>query len=354
MQVSDTKNILVVRTDRIGDVVLTLPVAEILRSAYPDAIITFLARSYTHDILVGQKGIDRIILYDEQGTAKPLGNLIAELRGGEFDFAVVCYPRFRIALALLLAGVRIRIGTGFRWYSFLFNRRVYEHRKTAQKHEFEFNVSLLKPLGLAVSSAPVPVLAVTDDARRTAQQERRRLGLSDKDSFIVLHPGSGGSARDWSPANFRILALELTGIGFKIVVTGAQGEEKLVESVVHGTKSSVKASVGKLGLLEYAAFVKLSDLFISNSTGPLHIAAAVGTPVIGFYPPILACSPSRWGPVTKRKIVFVPDRTQCTLCRGGECRGNVCMDQIQVANVISAVRTLIPKRADKRERQAHQ
>ncbi len=350
----ETKNILVVRTDRIGDVVLTLPVVDVLRKSFPVSNISFLARSYTEEILVGQEGIDEILIYDHDGKPKPFFSMLSELRRAQFDLAVVCFPRFRIALLLRLAGVRDRVGTGYRWYSFLFNKKVYEHRKTAEKHELEYNLSLLKRLGIDVSAGGKLKITIPEHATRVADGERKRLELSTDDSVAILHPGSGGSARDWSPANFSSLAIELTKSGHRVIVTGAQGEEKLVADVIAGANGNVKSSVGRLGLKELAAFIKSADLFVSNSTGPLHIAAAVGTPVIGFYPPIRACSPERWGPVTQKKVVFVPDRMKCELCNGGACRGSVCMDQIHVEHVIQAARKLMSERTNNREPQVHQ
>ncbi|HTP14041.1 MAG TPA: glycosyltransferase family 9 protein, partial [Bacteroidota bacterium] len=275
--------------------VLTLPVVDVLRKAYPASRISFLARTYTRDLLVDQEGIASVICYDDE-RLRAFGRMLSELRQLRFDLAVVAYPRFRIALLLWLAGVTIRLGTGYRWYSILFNKRVYEHRKTAEKHELDYNLSLLRHLGMEVPPSIRPALSISGRCVEAAEMERQRLQLSEDKPVVILHPGSGGSARDWSPENFCTLAARLSGIGFQVVVTGARGEESLVGRVTNGL-DNVKTSVGRLGLKELAAFIKKVALFISNSTGPLHIAAAVGTPVIGFYPPIIACSPGRWGPV---------------------------------------------------------
>ncbi|HEY6952431.1 MAG TPA: glycosyltransferase family 9 protein, partial [Bacteroidota bacterium] len=319
---------------------------KVLRESFPSSTISFLARSYTRDIVEGQAGLDNVILYDNNGREKPFGTVLAELRHSNYDAAIVVFPRFRLALLLWLAGIDTRVGTGYRWYSFLFNSRVYEHRKTARKHEFEYNLSLLGNLGCKVGAHVVPTMSIVAEAVQGAEAERKRLGLAPGDIVAILHPGSGGSARDWSPAKFRALAVALDKLGWKVVVTGAKGEESLVGEVVSGTGGIARASVGMLTLKELAAFIKSANLFVSNSTGPLHIAAAVGTPVIGFYPPIVACSPERWGPVTNRKAIFVPDRSRCSLCKGGPCQGNVCMDQIDVQQVVDAAIKLVGKQEE--------
>lgn len=338
------KNILIVRTDRIGDVVLTLPLIQVLRKNYPDARITFLVRSYTKDVVEGQPDLDEVILYDEEGSRKRFFAMAFELRRSNFDLAIVAFPRFRVALLLLLAGVTTTVGSGYRWYSFLFTDRVLEHRKTAQKHEFEFNLSLARKIGCLIGPEDIPYLMVQERAREAAIQERKRLGLSTKDGLVILHPGSGGSARDWSATNFGTLAGRLADLGWKVVVTGATGEEGLVNQVIKESGNRAYSSVGRMSLAQLVAFIAFADLLAANSSGPLHIAAALGIPVIGFFPPIVACSVERWGPVTQKKVVFVPDRTKCPLCKGDVCRSNVCMDQISVEQVVDALRQLVGRK----------
>ncbi len=347
-QALDYKNILIVRTDRIGDVVLTLPMIEVLRKNFPLAKISFLGRSYTRDIVEGQPGLNAVLLYDDAGKLKSIWKLFFEVRNAKFDLAIVAFPRFRIALLLWLSRIKMRVASGYRWYSFLFNNRVYEHRKTAEKHEFEYNLSLVRRLGCEVDPGIKPTIVIHPNALNAAALERTRLGLVSKDIVAILHPGSGGSARDWSPANFSFLAQRLASLGWQVVITGAKGEEDLVRSVVDKSCASSSFSVGNLSLSELAAFISLADLFVSNSTGPLHIAAAVGTPVIAFYPPIVACSPQRWGPVTEKKILFVPEESKCELCHGSPCRSNICMEQIKVEQVVDAALRLVKK--DKKSR----
>lgn len=333
-------HILVVRTDRIGDVVLSLPMVTVLRRNFPSARIDMLLRSYTKELAEGYPGLNRTLTYDDDGKPRPFFEVLKELRSAPYDLAVVAFPRVRIALLLFLAGIRVRVGTGYRWYSFLFNHRVYEHRKTAEKHELEYNLSLLRSVGCEYESSPEFSLAIPSNAVEKSREVKRELGILDSDELAVLHPGSGGSARDWSPVNFAKLASGLSKRGMKVVVTGGPGEERLVDKVVEGAGNEVSPLVNRFTLIELAAFVKDADLFVSNSTGPLHIAVAVGTPVIGFFPPIRACSRERWGPYTSKKIVFVPNAAECARCKGGSCKGNDCMDLIRVEDVLEAVSRL--------------
>lgn len=337
---SSLKKILIVRTDRIGDVVLSLPMIPILRKNFPDASISFLLRSYTREIVEGQR-IHAVLLYDGDGFHKKFFRMLFELRESRFDAVVVTSPTFRLALLMFLAGVRIRVGTGYRWYSFLFSERVFEHRKTAEKHESEYNLSLLKALGCDVESATKPSLHIFPKEEQEAAQTRKEVGLRENDVVVILHPGSGGSARDWSPRRFGETASRILEEGLKVVVTGGPGEEGIVSEVVRSASKGVIPLVNRLSLRALAAFIRSAHVFVSNSTGPLHIAAAVGTPVVAFFPPILQCSARRWGPLSDRKIVFEPDRNQCPRCHGGPCQANECMDLIRVEQVVEAVLGLV-------------
>ncbi len=338
------KKILIVRTDRIGDVVLSFPMIGVLKSALPSSSISFLLRSYARELADGQEHLDQVLLYDSGGVRKPFFQMLAELRKERFDAVVITYPTVRLAFLMFLSGMPIRVGTGYRWYSPLFNRRIFEHRKTAEKHESEYNLSLLKGLGVTTAASPRPTLVVSGVERKKAREILGALNIDAGAPLIILHPGSGGSARDWKPQHFGELAMRLQQGGKNVLVTGGPGEESLVHQVL-GVAGGKAASLPKpLPLKALAALIETADVFVANSTGPLHIAAAVGTPVVAFYPPILQCSSKRWGPLTEKKVIFEPSAADCPVCKGEACRGDDCMDLISVQEVEKAVNSLLAKR----------
>lgn len=295
-----------------------------------------MVREYTRQLVEHHPSVSSVIVWDEKSS---LSHYTAVLKQHHFDIAIVPYPRFHLALLLFLARIPVRVGTGYRWYSFLFNKRVYEHRKDAKRHEAEYNINLLQALGINAAGEPEFIFPISDEAQRTVDTLLKREHI---DSFVVLHPGSGGSARDWKAENFASLGDELERrFHLNIVLTGGKGEEKIVEKVKTSMQSVAISLVGKLTLEELAALYVRAKLFVSNSTGPLHIAAMVGTPVIAFYPPILQCSAARWGPYTKKKKVFTADNILCPLCKGSACQSNICMDQITVAQVTTAAEELL-------------
>ena len=150
----DVKNILLVRIDRIGDVILSLPMLPLLKRRFPNATISVLMRQYTRELVEHHSCVDEVLVYEHEDSLRSLWAILREIRKRHFDIAIIPYPRFRPALILFFAGIRTRVGSGYRWYSFLFNRRVFEHRKDAKRHEAEYNLNLLRPLGIEAQGEP--------------------------------------------------------------------------------------------------------------------------------------------------------------------------------------------------------
>ena len=334
-----TRRILVIRTDRIGDVVLSLPVVTALRQTFPEAHLTMLVQPYVREVVEDQPDLDAVALDDEEGCG--LGStfrLVRKMRTGKFDAALLLHPTLRLAAAMALARIPLRIGTGYRFYAFLFNRRVCEHRKDSQRHEAEYNLSLAGVLGADVSRV-VFRLPVSSEAGRHVRQKLETLGIRDRDALVVLHPGSKGSALEWPRERFGLLAERLVAeTGTQVVVTGAEGEEEIVAEVAGEEAERIHGMAGCFRLKELMALLKMADLVVANSTGPLHLAAAVGTEVIGLYPPVTAMRAKRWGPYGKKECVLVPDVPECVRCSGRRCPEWNCMAMIPVEEVLRLAR----------------
>ena len=301
-----------------------------------------MVRQYTRELVEHHSCVDEVIVYEHEDRIASLWSMLITIRGKKFDAAIIPYPRFRPTLILFLAGIHLRVGSGYRWYSFLFNRRVFEHRKDARRHEVEYNINLLRALGITTDEEPKFDFKITPPAQEVADAWLTRNGVGVSDGFVILHPGSGGSARDWPAEKFSALGTRIEKeLSLKIIVTGGKGEEGLVRKVVQGIDGFSFSVAGELTLMELGGLIRRAKLFVSNSTGPMHIAAVVGTPVVAFFPPMLQCSPVRWGPYTKKKRLLVADNTMCPLCKGSPCRSNVCMDQISVESAFTAVTELV-------------
>jgi lipopolysaccharide heptosyltransferase II len=338
-----SKRILLVRTDRLGDVILTLPMISLLRKRFPDAWIAMLLREYTAGIVEGHRQLNEIILADRNTIPLPSSELIATLRQKNFDTAILVRPMLGMAWIIYRAGIPLRIGTGYRWYSPLFNGKVYEHRKDAKRHELEYNISLLQGLGCSLEGEPEFGITIPPGVNEKVTALFDSMGIDRTKEIIVVHPGTGGSAREWPAEYFGILAAKLQAQrGVQVLVTGSKGEERKVASVLIETKGVAIPLVGVLSLKELAAVIGRSALFISNSTGPLHIAVAMGTPVLSMFPQKLPMSAARWGPYTSRKQVLSPAADlDCSDCENRKDMPCACMMTISVEQAYDAACRLL-------------
>lgn len=286
---SSLSQMLIVRTDKLGDVVLTLPMARAIKKAFPDARISFLAREYTRPIIERCPDVDEIRVIEDRTS---FWKLIRQFRVVQTAFFPS--PRFRLALAAFFARVPKRIGTGYRWYSFLFTDRIYEHRKTAEHHEAEYNLRMLSTLGITAESGELPFI-------RLHEAEKKEVDAWMKDNiptpeFAVLHIMSGGSSQQWPIQNFVELGIALAGRdGMSIVLTGTLEESSVISSAANAIGGSRAFPFIGHPLAELAALLERASVVIAASTGPGHLAAALGTPSIGLFPLPLAISKTRWG-----------------------------------------------------------
>jgi heptosyltransferase-2 len=182
--------------------------------------------------------------------------------------------------------VPLRVGPASKVFSILFNRRVWQHRSKGQRHEADYNLELLAPLGIPFERTPTEV-CLSDEERDWAQPFLKRHGIEPGNPFVCLHPGSGGSSPRWPWENFLELGTRLRKAGAAVAWTSGPGEERPRTDFpdLHG-----------LTVRQLAAVYGAARLVVSNSTGPLHLAVAMGTPTVSIYAPDAACHPRRWGP----------------------------------------------------------
>ena len=341
------KHVLVMRTDRIGDVLLTTPLAEAIKRAHPGWRVTFLVRRELAELVLCHPRIDGVIAIadDKRSRFEPL-RILHRFRRERIDVALAVSPTFRNACAAWIARVPVRVGTRYRAWSFLFNRRVAHHRRPSERHEVEYNFDLLEPIGVGPGDAAprieVPEWAA-DPVRETLEREAPAVegGLR-----VAVHPGSGGSSVDWPPARFAAL---IDRLGERdevtVILTGSRAEADRVAGVADAVTGRAPVRIdGRLSLVGLAALYRECDLLVANSTGPLHLAMAVGTPVAGLYCRLPTRHPRRWGPWGPTPhTVLTPDESVCADCSGGRPRGG-CMEGIDPDDVARAAFDLLDRK----------
>jgi len=336
IQLRGDEKVLVIRTDRIGDLVLTTPLFEALKTNYPRLTVTALVNDYARPILENNPFVDHVIAYSPANQ----NILLNTLKEKKFDVAILVYPRFRLAWLTYRAGIPARIGTAYRWYSFLFTYKIHQHRKRVCKHELEFNLELLTPLGLKVQGI-LPSIFLSKSELQAAEQLWQRQGLRPEDLKVVIHPGGGRSSLRWSENNFAELACKIAKeLGGKIILTGLENERSLTDRISRELQGEVIDLTGKLNLRELAAVLSYTNLIITNSTGPMHMAVALGAKVVALFCPIKTASPMRWGPCGEGHQALLPPVTPCH-CSVDRCSRGSCMDLITVEEVFQLAKVAL-------------
>jgi len=333
------KHIVVSRTDKIGDLILSLPVFQTLRKTYPNAKITALVSAYAQDVVQGHPAVDAVELYDPRNGMGPLKDQLQRLQA---DVFIALYPRPRLAWAAYIAKIPLRIGTAYRWYSFFYNAKVRMHRHFGDRHEVEYNLNMLSPLGVRQLADKIEWV-VTPEQKEAAVRLLQSRGIQPGDNYVVVHPGHKGSALNWSIYRYsEIVARLLKEKDLKVVVTGGLDETQLITQLT-GLLSFYDLTqrpvylIGECTLKQLAAVYQGASCFLSGSTGTMHIAAAVQTPTVALFCPIPETTPVRWGPWGNPAKVIMPRNLKCPHCRVGRCSKHDPMDAITEDEVFLSV-----------------
>ncbi|MFH2204675.1 MAG: glycosyltransferase family 9 protein [Elusimicrobiota bacterium] len=284
--------VLLLQTSFLGDTLLTLPLAKKIKEVLPGCHLTVLTRPQTADIFRRGREIDAVIEDDKRGRDSGLGGLwrlSRRLNAGKFDLALVAHRSLRSALAVWLAGISHRIGFSTSAGSFLFHDTVYFPWGMP---ELERNLALLLPLkpDLKTDSSDSLFLSRQQESNPSAaaaiKQRLRASGVRDGDRVVGVHPGSVWPTKRWLPARFAALCGRLArDAGVRIILIGGGGDRELCRGIAERSGADIIDWSGRTTLAELLALAPHLKLFITNDSGPMHIAAAHGVPTIALFGP---------------------------------------------------------------------
>jgi len=306
------------RTDAIGDVVLTLPVAGVLRELYPDSHICFLGRGYTREVIQSCVHVDEFLNWDEWKDL-PEQEVVEKLEMLHADTIIHVFPDKKIATLAKRAGISQRIGTTNRLYHWwTCNTLVKLSRKNSPYHESQLNLKLLVPLGAKDLYSLDEIAGYYGLTRLTALPADIAALLAPDKFNLILHPKSRGHGAEWGLENFARLISILPQDKYKVFLSGTAEEGKLLTPLKEQFPF-VTDLTGRLSLKEFIAFIAAADGLVASGTGPLHLAAALGRHALGLFPPRRPIHPGRWAPVGPHAKFFVKD-IDCEACRKtGDC-----------------------------------
>lgn len=318
IKLAGSEKILLVRPDRLGDLILSLPVASTLKKIYPKTVIHFLASHYNAQVLKYSPDVDGCILLTEP-DGKPLKaeKLIEILEVESYAVALFLKPSWLSAFAAYMAGIQVRVGTWRRPYSLLFNIRENIKRKHSGMHEVDLNLMMLRPFGIDVELG-----TVTPFLKAGFVDGEDDVGLGVDNNYMVIHPFSKGSAPNWPIQSYLHLA-DMLSQKITVVVTGQY-------SFPLDMSDRICNLINKTSFTQLVGVISRAKLFISGSTGPLHLATALGTPVMALYPNHPYLGPQRWGPCGENAVVLTPGKQNGQKYRNKDNGDSDCMKSIEV------------------------
>jgi heptosyltransferase-2 len=335
---------LVVRAPNwIGDAVMCEPALRGLRSLFPQAEVTLLAKAAVAELFIGYPGVDRVLVYDSKGIHAGLAGkwtLAGALRRHQFDLAVLFQNAFEAAFITWLAGIARRYGYATDGRVFFLTDPVAVPDRATLIHQVGYYWNLLKPLGLA-GEPSAPVLVISAGEERTMESKLASAGIGPADVVIGVNPGSTyGNAKRWLPERFAEAARRLIdrvrkdeGKEAAVMVLGAKGEESLGKSIAALVETRSVVLSGATTIRELMAATKRCRLLLTNDTGPMHIAAAFGVPVVAVFGPTDWRTTSPYG--QEQSIVREP--VDCAPCFLRECPiDHRCMTRVPSDRVYEA------------------
>ncbi len=333
--------ILVFQTAFTGDVILTLPLVQVLHTLLPDVLIDFVAVPSGAQVLANHQALNHIIVYDKKGKDKGIvaaAKLVRRLRKTKYDAALIPHRSLRSAAICCLAGIPRRIGfdtSAGRW--FLTDRVKYD----AKRHEIVRNLCLLHSLGYEDTAMELPRLY---PSAHDAGVVDEFLDWSGGESLVVLAPGSVWATKRWLEDRFVELARSLTHDGFAVALVGGREDVALgkrIERAVSGEK--IINAIGKLTLLQSAELIRRARILVSNDSAPMHLAVAMRTPVVAIFGATVPAF--GFAPVGEHDVVVETQGLTCRPC--GIHGGNTCpiktfdcMKRIQTSDVLLKVHAI--------------
>ena len=324
---SAVKSILVIRRDALGDMVLSTPALRALRQTFTSAQIYLFASGYTRDLVANDPDIDHLIL-DADGMLK-----------NTYDIAVVLHPGFAVNHLAYKSKARIRLGYTGSGGSFFLNLKVPDDRAHRLRHEVESALEVVARLGCKAVDTRLHV-SVSREGEAFAEQFFRQHNLAGV-TVVAMHPGARQQYIRWKPEGFSEVARRLIAEKkVRVVLVGSRGEQDLVLKVAGRLPGTIVQAVG-LSVAELVSVLKRCRIFIGNSTGPMHIAAGLGVPVVALFGSKHPLdSVQAWRPWGVSSVVITKE-LGCPGCHPGDCWHHACMKAIGADEVFAAACKLL-------------
>jgi heptosyltransferase II len=333
--------IIIVQTAFIGDVVLTLPLAQVLRKKLPDAQIDFVAIPRAAGLLKNHPAINKVIIYDKRGVDKGvfgLINLSSKLKSENYDVAIVPHRSLRSAVLVRMAACKKRIGFSKSVGKKLFTDIV---PYPPSMHEVERNLTLLRKMAIVHNEKEPPQVYPTDNDKEVVDKLLSDEKILNIKKLICVAPGSVWNTKRWMTEGYIELVEKLISRGFSVGLIGGEDDFQLCNLILKSVDmTGVFNTAGKLTLLQSAEMIRRCNVLVSNDSAPIHLAAAVNTPVVAIFGATVPAF--GFAPYSDRSLVVETDGLKCRPCSihgGNQCPIKTfdCMKMITADTVYEKV-----------------
>jgi heptosyltransferase-2 len=345
MVAADWQNLLISQTSFLGDTVLTLPLITEVKRRFPVRKLTVLCQPPSRELLQGHPAIDEIIVDDKKNLHRGFTGLrrkAAELAAKGFTLALTPHKSLRSALLLYLAGIPTRVGFRQSRGWFLFHHRV---NRDPARHDVERNLSILEPFGVTIEECRRSLdLPVSPSAQASVDRKLHDLGIIADRPIIGINPGSVWPTKRWSQDGFaRLIMLIRQRYDYQVALFGGAADRGVVKDVFERSQRGAVNLAGKFSLAELPAAIRRCRVFVTNDSGPMHMAVAERVPTVALF--CATTADLGFYPYT-RHAVIVEKRLACRPCstHGGlRCPlgHQDCSRLIDAESVLSAVEKLL-------------
>lgn len=341
LNMNKPKRILIYNVNWIGDVLLSTAAIKGLRRAYPGAYLACVIPERCREILEGNHNLDEVIVFDERDKKTGISGFIEFirlLRRRKFDTCLLLHRSMTRALIAFLSGITDRVGYDYRKHNFLLTR-VVSFPDPSAVHRLEYYLALAGAIGADVSDKR-PELYIGESDIAFARRLLADNGVLEKEPAVALNAGGNWGPKRWPPENFALLADKLVSeLGVKVVITGSIGDKRLAGTIAGKMKSQAINIAGKTDLKQLAAVFKQSRVVVSADSAPMHIACAVGAPLVCLLGPTAA---RITGPYPEENAVILRKDIGCEIpCYNVQCDDNRCMRAISVDEVFDVLKEMV-------------
>lgn len=336
LDLTNTRQILIRAVNWIGDAVMTTPAMGAVRAAFPQATITVAANPLVAELFRVHPFCDRVMVFDKKGEHRGVGGLLrfaAALRRERFDLAILFQNAVEAAFMAALAGIPRRAGYRTDGRGLLLTHGVPAGEGERRLHHTAYYLKMLKELGIAGGEGRLILTCTPGEV----EEARRTLGPG---SWVAVNPGAAyGSAKRWIPSRFAEVADRLVHeFGVKVVLTGGPGEAEIGRDIEAAMAAPSLNLIGRTSVRQLMAVLSCCRLAVTNDSGPMHVAAAFGVPIVAVFGPTDHTTTSPLSDSCR----IVRKETDCAPCLLRQCpTDHRCMEAITAQDVLRQARELL-------------